>query len=114
MAKQLSQVRNWCSELVSVVRVSGNGSLESTPGNLEEIGEYSAVVLSERPIPVASAVHVACSTHILRGVSRTCEFVPQLGYFIEIELAPASRWSKQWFSPRHLVSVGEYSVGLSA
>ena len=114
MAKQLSPVRNWCSELVSVVRVSRNGSLESTPGNLEEIDEYSAVVLSERPVPLASTVHVACSTHILRGVSRTCEFVPQLGYFIEIELAPASRWSPQWFSPQHLVRVGEYSVGLSA
>lgn len=114
MAKQLSLVRNWCSELVSVVCVNRNGGLESVPGNLEEIDEYSAVVLSERPVPIASRVHVACSTHILRGVSRTCEFVPQLGYFIEIELAPASRWSPQWFSPRHLVPVRKYSVRLSA
>jgi len=97
-----------------VVRVNRNGSLDSVPGNLEEIDENSAVVLSERPVPLASTVHVACSTHILRGVSRTCDFVPQLGYFIEIELAPASRWSPQWFSPKHLVPVGEYSVGLSA
>ena len=114
MAKQLSRVRNWCSELVSIVRVNGNGGLESVPGNLEEIDEYTAVVLSERPVPFASPVHVACSTHILRGVSRTCEFVPELGYFIKIDLAPSSRWSLQWFSPQHLMRLGEYSVGLSA
>ena len=114
MAKQVFLERNWCSELVSVVRVNRSGNSESVPGNLEEIGERSALVLTECPVPVASRVHIACRTHVLRGVTKSFEFDPLLGYFIEIELAPASRWSRRWFSPRHLVPVHEHQVRLSA
>jgi hypothetical protein len=114
MAKQVYLERNWCSDLVSVVRVNRSGTFESIPGNLEEIGERSAVVLTECPVPIASRVHIACKTHVLRGMTKTCEFDRLLGYFIEIELAPASRWSRRWFSPRHLLPVGEHHVRLSA
>ena len=96
-----------------MVRVNRSGRFESVSGNLEEIGERSALVLSECPVPVASRVHIACRTHVLRGITKTCEFDRLLGYFIEIELAPASHWSRQWFSPRHLVPVRE-QVRLSA
>jgi len=47
MAKQLSVERHWCSELVSVVNVTRRGVASSVPGNLEEIGEHSALVLTE-------------------------------------------------------------------
>jgi hypothetical protein len=113
MAKQVLLERNWCSELVSLVRVNRSGHTESVSGNLEEIGECSVLVLTECPVPIASRVHIACRTHVLRGTTKTCEFDRLLGYFIEIELAPASRWSRQWFSPRHLVPVRE-QVRLSA
>src|ERR1019366_10808751 len=97
MAKQLSVDRNWCSELVTVVNVTRKGVAEAVTGNLEEIGERSAVVLTDCPLPVASRVHIACREHVLRGVTQPCEFHGDLGYFIEIELAPASRWSRRWF-----------------
>jgi hypothetical protein len=99
---------------VSVVRINRSGNSESVPGNLEEIGQRSALVLTDCPVPIESRVHIACRTHVLRGNIKTCEFHPQLGYFVEIELAPASRWSRQWFSPRHLLPVGEHHVRLSA
>ena len=110
MAKQLVLQRNWCSELVSVIRVNRSGRIESVPGNLEEIGERSALVLTESPVPIESRVHIACSIHVLRGVTKACTYDPALGYFIEIELAPASHWSTQWFSPQHLVYVREHQV----
>jgi len=99
---------------VSVVRIKRTGGSESVVGNLEEIGERSAMVLTECPIPTGSRVHVACRTHILRGTTRSCEFDPMLGYYIEIELAPASRWSRAWFSPRHLVTIRDRQLRLSA
>jgi hypothetical protein len=114
MAKQTSLERNWCSELVSVVRVNRSGTVESIPGNLEEIGEQSALVLTECPIRAGTRVHIACSAHVLRGTTSSCEYNPGLGYFVEIELAPASRWSRNWFTPRHLVPVRDYQVRLSA
>jgi hypothetical protein len=95
MAKQLSVERHWCSELVSIVNVTRRGVSQSIMGNLEEIGERSALVLSECPLPVASRVHIACRSHVLKGSTIRCEFHRALGYFLEIELAPASRWSRR-------------------
>lgn len=114
MAKQVSLERHWCSELVAVVLVNRRGASESVTGNLEEIGERSALVLTDCPLPLATRVHIACRRHVLRGVTKGCEFNRRLGYFIEIELAPASRWSRRWFSPRHLLTLRESQIGLSA
>lgn len=114
MAKQVSLERNWCSELVSLVRINRTGAPESVPGNLEEIAERSAVVLTDSPVPVQSRVHIACRTHVLRGISKSCKHDPPLGYYVEIELAPASRWSRAWFSPRHLLTLRDLQLRLSA
>jgi hypothetical protein len=114
MAKQVSLERNWCSELVAVVNVTRRGVAESVPGNLEEIGERSALVLTEYPLPLGSRVHIACRSHILRGATASCEFHRGLGYFLEIVLAPASRWSRRWFSPQHLLLRREFQIRLSA
>src|SRR5262245_15332505 len=46
MVKQVPLERNWCSELVSLVHMN-HGSAETIPGNLEEIGERTALVLTE-------------------------------------------------------------------
>jgi hypothetical protein len=114
MAKQVPLERNWCSELVSIVRVNRTSGSESIAGNLEEIAERSAIVLTESPVPIASRVHIACRTHVLRGTTKSCEHHPVLGYFIEVALAPASRWSRSWFSPRHLVTLRDRQLRLSA
>jgi hypothetical protein len=114
MAKQFSVERNWCSELVAVINVTRRGAAQSVTGNLEEIGERSAVVLTECPLPVGSRVHIACRTHVLKGATTSCKFDHVLGYFLEIELAPASRWSRRWFSPQHLLLKREFQLRLSA
>jgi hypothetical protein len=114
MAKQYTGERNWCSELVSILNVTRRGVTESGPGNLEEIGKHSALVLTERPLAVGSRVHIACRNHVLRGATMSCEFHRELGYFLEIRLAPASRWTRRWFSPKHLMLRREFQVGLSA
>jgi hypothetical protein len=87
---------------------------KSVAGNLEEIGGRSALVLAECPLPVGSRVHIACRSHILKGATTSCKFHRALGYFLEIELAPASRWSRRWFSPQHLLLRREFQLTLSA
>ena len=113
MLKQQPLERNWCSELVSVVRVR-RGATESVPGNLEEIGERIALVVTETKVPAGSRVHIACKSHVLRGIVRSCRFDQLLGYMIEVHLAPASRWSRDWFAPEHLVTFRAQQLRLSA
>jgi hypothetical protein len=114
MAKQISLERHWCSELVAIVNVTRRGVAESLAANLEEIGAHSALVLTECPLPVGSRVHIACRSHVLKGATTRCEFHHALGYFLEIRLAPASRWSRRWFSPQHLLLRRDFELMLSA
>jgi hypothetical protein len=109
MAKQLLLERNWCSELVSLIRVARGGRTESVVGNLEEIGKRSALVLTDSPMAIESRVEIACSSHVLRGITKSCTRDHALGYFIEIEFTRASNWSPQWFSPQHLL--GSLNLG---
>jgi len=94
--------RQLCSELVSVACPNQNGERTSVPGNLEEIGKFSALVLAEAEISKGTRVRVACESNELKGLVRSCTYEPSLGFFVEVKLDPESRWSQQWFKPKHL------------
>ena len=114
MAKQLLLERNWCSQLVSLTRVARGGRTKSMPGNLEEIGERSALVLTDSPIANETKVAIACSDHVLTGVTKSCTHDHTLGYFIEVQFTRASNWSPHWFLPRHLVWLSKTRLRFSA
>ena len=88
-----------CSELVNLTFSNGRGQ----SANLEEIGEDSALALTEQPVPRGVKLNINCGTHTLKGRAGACRFDKVLGYFVEIRLDPASRWSPQWFAPEHLL-----------
>jgi hypothetical protein len=91
--------RHLCSELVAILCGCGR----SVSGNLEEIGETSAMVLTEAPIRRGSQIRIACDSHNLRGTVRSCTFTDLLGYLIEVALEADSCWSPRWFVPKHLM-----------
>lgn len=97
--RNLSKTRNLCSELVSIL--CGCGRL--VIGNLEEIGERSALLLVDAPIRRSSKVSINCDTCSLRGVVQSCRFEQPLGYMIEVMLDSDSCWSPRWFTPKHLM-----------
>ena len=99
------QHRHLCSELVSVVRPSKIGQPRTITGNLEEIGERSAVVLLETALSIGVRVRVKTKGGTLRGVVRAWAGEPLLGFFVEIALSRESRWSEKWFAPEHLLKV---------
>jgi hypothetical protein len=94
-----------CSELVSVIRLAGRRSVQLLYGNLEEIGEWSALILTQGAIPTGSKVRVRGKAHELKGFVRSCEFDPLLGFFVDIGLDAGSRWSEKWFVPEHLFAL---------
>jgi len=106
--------RHLCSELVSVACANGSEGPKVVLGNLEEIGEWSALVLSQVPIWPGSDVHLRGKGPELQGLVESCVREDQLGFFITLRLNPASRWSKQWFAPEHLLELPGYDESLSA
>ena len=91
--------RYLCSDLVNLTFSDGRGQ----SANLEEIGEHSALVLTEQPVPRGAKLKINCGDHTLKGTAGACSFVKTLGYIVEIRLDPASHWSPQWFAPEHLL-----------
>ena len=82
--------------------LSGSQKLE---GNLEEIGEWSALVLTQDAVPPGTRVRVTGRSHELKGSVRSCTFDRVLGFFIDIGLDVESRWSEKWFVPEHLFAL---------
>lgn len=96
--------RHLCSELVSVICSDQTGWWHAVPGNLEEIAETSALVLTDAHIPRGKKVRIRCETNQLKGVVKSCAR-ELLGFLVEVRLDPDSRWSEQWFTPQHLLSL---------
>jgi hypothetical protein len=94
-----------CSEQVSVTPISGRRSAQALNGNLEEIGEWSALILIQNAVPPGTKVRVKGKVHELKGFVRSCTFNRLLGFFIDIRLDAESRWSEKWFVPEHLFAL---------
>jgi hypothetical protein len=104
MPYQTPTHRHLCSELVSLV-CAKNGRTTTLSGNLEEIGEWSALVLAETPIARRTKVRIACEGHDLKGFVRSCRHEKSLGFLVDVRLYQESRWSEQWFTPKHLLAL---------
>lgn len=101
MLHNSSETRHLCSELV---RILGGPSI-SLYGNLEEIGERTAVVLTETPLQRRSKVRISCGMNELKGTVEACTRDQSLGYFVRVRFDRDSRWSPRWFTPKHLYAL---------
>lgn len=115
MTVTLDEYTHLCSELVTFSQTdpaqSGYGS---TIGNLEEIGEWCAKVLLDRPVAPGTEVSLTARKKSLYGKVRGWEYTPEIGYLVDVELNRNSKWSSARFQPQHLLRVrnkrGEPSV----
>ena len=97
-----SNYRHLCSELVFVSRPD-RPSQNMLLGNLEEIGEFFAEILTECAFPRNAEVRILSESYKLEGVVESCTFRRSLGFFVKVKLGPHSRWSERWFTPKHLL-----------
>ena len=72
-------------------------------GNLEEIGEWFAEILTECAFPRDTAVRIVSKAHCWKVLSKTANAMQPLGFFVKVKLSPQSRWSERWFTPQHLL-----------
>jgi hypothetical protein len=106
MATVVPVRRRLCSELVTVSWADNHSRPQGVKGNLEEISECSAVILCDESIPRGTVVHINCEDHWLIGIVESCTFESLLGCFVAVRLDPQSRWSEEWFTPKHLLGLG--------
>jgi hypothetical protein len=92
--------------LVTIAARHAGRDSRSIPGNLEAIGERRVLVLAEEPLKRGTEIRINADSHVLSGIVECCNAEAPLGFFLEIRLKRESRWSEQWFKPKHLLAVG--------
>jgi hypothetical protein len=99
-----------CSELVTVTYERQPGEIRQTVANLEEISTDTATVLLEEEPRLGASISLAIQGRDLFGViaSRVCDAT--LGWFITVTLDAASHWSRDWFTPTHLLDTCRNSL----
>ena len=102
MRDSKSVCRNLCSELVFISCVNRPGR-KGILGNLEEIGERFAEILTDCSFPRATMVRIVTKAYELEGFVENCRRDQELGFFVKVRLSPQSRWSERWFTPQHLL-----------
>jgi hypothetical protein len=104
MAGTLGEYTHLCSELVTFsVMESTHTGPTTLIGNLEEISEWKARVLVDRPVSRGAQVTLNAGSYRLCGSVRSWSFEPVLGYLVEVQLD--SRWSATAFNPQHLLRI---------
>jgi hypothetical protein len=105
MGITLQDYTHLCSELVTISTGESSDRLQTVIGNLEEIGEWKARLLVDRPITIGTGVVVNAGSNSLKGSVRSWTYEPGLGYFVDVQLNRESRWSPKWFRPEHLLGI---------
>lgn len=98
-----------CSELVTVTYEHEPGQIRQMTANLEEISTHSAVVLLEEQPTLGATISLAVKGRDLFGVISGRLYDAALGWFTIVALDAASLWSRDWFSPQHLLAMCDCS-----
>jgi hypothetical protein len=102
-----------CSELVTVTYEDRPGQIRQTVANLEEISAQSALVLFEEepilgaPISLTPQDSLSAKGRDLFGVIRGRLHDAALGWYAIVAFDGA--WSRDWFSPKHLLAICDCS-----
>ena len=94
--------RMLCADLVTVEWRDTARRLRRCTGNLEDISVAGACIQVERSFALGTAVRMIHAKHTCEGIVKYCVF-RETGFFLGVEFAPGSHWSKHKFRPQHLL-----------
>ncbi len=71
---------------------------------LEDIAVHGACLQLERALPLDIAITIEHPQGEMRGNVRYCVF-QEIGYFVGVQFDPDSEWSRNKFTPQHLLDL---------
>lgn len=102
MMNRRIEPRLLCADLVDIQWKDDSGRVRRDVANLEDISLSGACLQVERPVPLGTAFRITYPKGVLSGKVKYCVF-REVGYFLGIEFAEGTRWSKDDFRPQHLL-----------
>jgi hypothetical protein len=104
MEERRTEVRMLCADIVEVTWKAPAGRKGRATGILEDISPSGACLQLETAVPVGAQVEWRSSKCAFSGAVRYCVY-REIGYFVGVEFAPASKWSKKVYRPQHLLDL---------
>jgi hypothetical protein len=93
-----------CSEILDLHLLRTAGRQRELKANLEQIWAEGALLLTDLRVPLSTPTWFAAGGREFRGTVTARKFVKGLGYFVEVQFASNSLWSKQEYRPKHLLN----------
>jgi hypothetical protein len=93
-----------CADMVNVIWKDPIGKRRRMMGLLEDISPSGACLQMETAIPVGVEVHWASPRKEFSGEVKYCVY-REIGYFVGVEFAADSRWSRRSYKPDHLLDL---------
>ena len=92
-----------CADMIEVCWKAG-GKVRRDTGLLEDISASGACLQMEGAVPLGAEIRWQTRRQEFTGLVRYCVY-REIGYFIGVEFAFRSRWSKEVYKPQHLLDV---------
>ena len=104
MQERRSEVRMLCADLVEVCWTDRTEKKQRAMALLEDISPSGACLQVETALPPGVEIRWGSPRQRFTGWVRYCVY-REIGYFVGVEFAGKSRWSKRIYRPQHLLDL---------
>ena len=95
-----------CADMVDIRWKDVAGRPHRATALLEDIAPHGACLQVEKALPLETEVTIEHPKARMRGAVRYCAY-RDIGYFLGLQFAAESEWSKSKFTPQHLLDLEE-------
>ena len=93
-----------CADMIQVCWKNAAGKKQLAKALLEDISHSGACLQLESPIALGIEIYWETPKQRLAGMVRYCVY-REIGYFVGVEFAQSSKWSKKAYKPQHLLDL---------
>jgi hypothetical protein len=99
-----SEARMLCADMVEIRWKDRSGKQKKATALLEDIASSGACLQMEAPVPLGVEISWDSPKQFFSGYVRYCVY-REIGYFLGVEFSRATKWSKQTYTPQHLLDL---------
>ena len=92
-----------CADLVEIKYQTESGAEQEITANLEDISTSGVCLQTEEELPVGTRLEIKHSRGQFSGDVRYCTYSEAVGYFIGVEFAGDTQWTRRQFKPLHML-----------
>ena len=104
MQERRTEPRMLCADMVNVSWKDPMGKRRRLTGLLEDISVSGACLQLETAIPSGAEIRWSSRKKEFAGRVRYCVY-REIGYFVGVEFAAGSKWSRRVYKPQHLLDL---------